>query len=139
MYQGKKVRSGLINKDDDLIAISLPGYEGEAFTPYSADTKVTQYMPVLLSLRNGINVGLVDKIRGISNDYFIVNREYLKLDKNRNLKFDVPGFRGTGTRGERIVRGDQLVDLNGRLIGVANNANRVIRINTLSGWDEINF
>jgi len=139
MYQGKKVNSGLINKDDDLISISLPGYEGEALTPYAADTKVVQYMPILLSLRNGINVSLGDKIRGISDDYFVVNREYLKLDKNRNLKFDVPGFRGTGTRGERIVRGDQLVDLNGRLIGVANVANRVIRIDTLSGWEEIKF
>ena len=96
-------------------------------------------MPILLSLRNNGNVSLGDKIRGISSDYFVVNREYLKLDKDRNLKFDVPGFRGTGIRAERIVRGDHLVDLNGRLIGVANNANRVIRINTLSGWDEINF
>lgn len=138
-YLGEVIAGGLINKDDDLLAIALPGYEGEAFMPYSVDANVVQYMPVLLSLRNNGNVSLIDKIRGISNDYFIVNREYLKLDKDSNLKFDVPGFRGTGTRGERIVRGDQLVDLNGRLIGVANIANRVIRINTLSGWDKIKF
>jgi len=138
-YQGKKVAGGWISKDDNLIAISLPGYGGKAFTPHSKDMQIAQFMPTLLSLRNDGNVSLGDKVRGISDDYFIVNRDYLKLEKDLNLKFDVPGFRGTGLHGERIVRGDQLVDLKGRLIGVANDANQVIRISTLSGWDEINF
>jgi hypothetical protein len=51
----------------------------------------------------------------------------------------VTGIPGTGTRAERIIAGDQLVDLNGQLIGVANHANRIIRVNTINGWDEAVF
>ena len=139
LYKGQEIGSGWINKNDDLIALELPDYEGVISLPYSVDIPVDELMPALLALRNNGNVSLVDKIRGIADDYFIVNRDYLKSDKEYMLNYNVKGFRGTGTRGERIIRGDQLIDLNGRLIGVANDANRVLRINSLSGWDKVVF
>ena len=139
MYQDKKVTSGRINKDDDLIAIPLPGYEDDVYAPYPATTQVTEFMPILLALRNNGNVSLLDKVRGISDSYFIVNRDYLKTDKDHGFKYIMTGFPGTGTRAERIISGDQLVDLNGQLIGVANQANRVICINAMHEWDEIAF
>lgn len=139
IYQDQKVTGGLINKDDDLIAISLPGYDKEVYGPYSAETQLTQLMPTLLALRNHGNVSFLDKVRGISDDYFIVNRDYLEPDEDQGFKYAVTGFPGTGTRAERIITGDQLVDLNGQLIGVANHANRVIRVDAVHEWDEITF
>ena len=138
-YQDKRINSGMINKDDDLIAIFLSGYQGDVYTPYPLDTEIAEFMPTLLALRNNGSVAFLDKVRRISDSYFIVNRDYLKSDKDNRLKYAVPGFRGTGMRGERIVPGDQLVDLNGQLIGVASNTNRIIRINTMSEWVEMAF
>jgi hypothetical protein len=139
MYGKQKISVGLFNKEEDLLAITLPGYDGHADEPYPLDTAIFQLMPALLALRNNGNISIQDKIRGISDDFFIVNRDYLEPQEDRSLKFAVTGFRGTGLRAERIVRGDQLVDLNGRLIGVANTANHIIRIESLEGWEDISF
>lgn len=135
-YNGRRVKNGLINTDDDLIAIVVSEYKGKAQQPYSADVGVEQLMPALLSLRNNGNVAFSDKIRGLSDNYFIVNRDYLKKSRRDSLEFNVSGFRGTGLHAERVVLGDQLVDLNGRLIGIANDADHIIRIDTLKGWSE---
>jgi len=133
-YEGTRIEHWLINKDEDLIAIELPDYAGKAQIPYPQDMPIEQFMPTLLAVRNNGIVNFSDAIRGISEEYFIVNRDYLKIDKNNRLRYHVRGFRGTGTRGERIVLGDQLIDLNGRLIGIANDADRILRINSLVGW-----
>ena len=139
LYLGQQITNGLVNTEDGLIALSLSEYQGKAETPYPPGTDIAQLMPALLALRNNGNVGLTDKLRGIADDFFIVNRDYLKSDEDGGLKFTVSGWRGTGARAEHIVLGDQLVDLNGRLIGVANETNRVIRINSLNDWAEIAF
>jgi hypothetical protein len=139
MYQDQRINGGWINKEDDLIAIALPGYEEDVYSPYPADTPMAEFMPTLLALRNNGNVSLLDKVRGIADNYFIANRDYLKTDEGQSFKYNVTGFPGTGTRAERIIVGDQLVDLNGQLIGIANQANRVIRLNAIHEWDAITF
>lgn len=139
MFKEQQITNGLINKDDDLIAVMLPGYEKKIDKPYPLTTTLEELMPSLLSVRNNGNVSIFDKLRGIADDYFIVNREYLAEDNNRRIEYAVKGFRGTGTYGERIVRGDQLVDLNGKLIGVAADADQIIRINNLTEWTRIEF
>lgn len=138
-YQDKRIEHGWINKEDDLIAILLPGYEGGAHEPYAVDANIAGLMPTLLALRNNGNRSLLDKVRGLSDSYFIVNRDYLKPHKRGGLKYAVTGLPGTGTRAERIVSGDQLVDLNGRLIGVARDSNHIIRITSPSEWVAIGF
>ena len=138
-YLDEPVTNGLIHKEDNLIAIPLADYQGKSEAPYPRETETRQLMPALLSLRNNGNKSLTDKIRGIADDYFVVNRDYLELDQNGELKFSLSGFRGTGTRAEHIVLGDQLVDLNGRLIGIANRADRIVRIHSLDGWTETTF
>ena len=135
-YKGQKLGRYWIDKEEDLIAVELPGYAGKALRPYPADAEIVRFMPVLLALRNNGSKTLGDLIRGLSDEYFIVNRDYIQPDERGGLAYGVEGFRGTGMRGERIIRGDQLVDLNGRLIGVAPDANRIIRIDTLKGWEE---
>lgn len=139
MYGEQKISNGWIQKEDDLITIELLRFTGDVDEPFGADTAILKLMPALLALRNNGNVSIQDKIRGISDDYFIVNRDYIEPDGEGVLKFAMAGFRGTGLRAERIARGDQLVDLNGRFIGVANTANHIIRFDTLDGWEEIAF
>lgn len=138
-YHGTTITNGWINTQEDLIAIPLPDEPKNTFTAYPDDTDVSQLMPTLLALRNQGNRNLFDKIRGISDEYFIVKRDYLKENKTNNLEYTVTGFRGTGTHAERITPGDQLVDLNGRLIGVANDENVVIRVGTIKNWKSLKF
>lgn len=138
-YQKRNLKSGWINKEDDLVAILLPGYTESVYTPYPPDTPLTELMPALLSVRNNGNVSLADKIRNLSDSYFIVNRDYLEPDDKGGFEYTVSGFRGTGTRAERVVRGDQLVDLNGRLIGIASETDYVVRLTNLNGWEKFSF
>ena len=138
-YKGKKITHGLINKKVDLIAVELPGYAGKTYEIYQADVKVDQFMPVLLALRNNGDVNITNLFRGLSTHYFAVNRDNIEPYENVGLKHTMKGWRGTGQRAERIIRGDQLVDLNGRFIGIANDPDQIIRVDSLKGWEEIEF
>jgi len=138
-YNDKLIKNGRISTEDDLIALTLPEFDGKAEAPYPPDTKVDDLMPALLAVRNKGNIAMSDKVLGVSEDYFIVNRDLLEPVENRYLEFTATGWRGTGSFAERIVLGDQLLDLNGRLIGVANEADRVVRIGTVKDWVEITF
>jgi hypothetical protein len=133
-YANETITNGLINKEDDLIAIELPNYTKDTFIPYPLKTDITQMMPTLLALRNNGNRSLSDKLRGLSEEYFIVNRDFIETDTSNKIRYGVSGFRGTGIHGEKIIPGDQLVDLTGRFIGVAHDDNDIIRIDSLSGW-----
>lgn len=139
LYQGKRISTGWMNAEKNLIAVSLPGYEGKPSIPHPISTEITQFMPTLLALRNDGNKSLSDNIRGISDEFFIVNRDHLRPGEGPVLKYGVTGFRGTSMYGERIVPGDQLVDLNGQIIGVANSDNNIIRLDSLNGWTEQSF
>jgi hypothetical protein len=138
-YNGKKILHGFINKKEDLIAVALPGYAGKIYATYQADAKIDEFMPVLLALRNNGDVNITNLFRGLSAHYFAVNRDNIEPYENVGLKHTLKGWRGTGQRAERIIRGDQLVDLNGRFIGIANDPDQIIRIDSLKGWEEITF
>jgi len=134
-----KINQALINKPLGLMAIPVNFYKGESHTPHSPQMDISQLMPTLLALRNNASRNLSDIVRGISKDYFIVNKNYLKSGKEAILLYKRKGIRGTGTRGERILQGDQLVDLNGQFIGVASEHNKIIRLDSIEGWTAINF
>lgn len=138
-YKGQKITSGWINKDTDLIAVTLPGFDGTAVEPHPVDTKIDQFMPVLLSLRDNADVRISNLFRGLSDEYFVVKRDNIQPAQNGDLVHFIKGFRGTGKRAERILQGDQLVDLNGRLIGIASDVDRVVRFDSLKGWNEKKF
>ena len=139
IHEGAKVDRVLMHRDNDMVAIELSGYKEAASLPYPIDIALGNLMPTLLSLRNNGNINFSDRARNIAEDYFIVKRDFLKKDKDGHIEYDVKGIRGTGAHGERIVQGDQLVDLNGRLIGIANKANNIIQIDSLSDWEEVVF
>jgi len=134
-----KINHALMNKSLGLMAIPVNFYKGESLTPHSPQMEISQLMPTLLALRNNVSRNLSDIVRGISKDYFIVNKSYLKSGKEQILLYKRKGIRGTGTRGERILQGDQLVDLNGQLIGVASEHNKIIRLDNVEGWDVVSF
>ena len=134
-----KINQALINKPLGLMAIPVNFYKGESHTPHSPQMDISQLMPTLLALRNNASRNLSDIVRGISKDYFIVNKNYLKPGEEAILLYKRKGIRGTGTRGERILQGDQLVDLNGQFIGVASEHNKIIRLDSVEGWTAVSF
>ena len=137
--EDRKINQALINKPLGLMAIPVNFYKGESLTPHSPQMDISQLMPTLLALRNNASRNLSDIVRGISKDYFIVNKNYLKSGKEQILLYKRAGIRGTGTRGERILQGDQLVDLNGQLIGVASEHNKIIRLDSVEGWTVVDL
>ena len=137
--EGLKITQVLINKPLGLMAIPVNFYKGESHTPHSPQMDISQLMPTLLALRNNASKNLSDIVRGISKDYFIVNKSYLISGEEQVLLYKRSGIRGTGTRGERILQGDQLVDLNGQFIGVASEHNKIIRLDSVEGWTTVNF
>ena len=137
IHQKLNIKEAWISKKYGLLALPLKHYAGTSKKPYDKNTNLSELMPTLLALRNNSSKNLSDKIRGLSRSFFIVNRDFLAVGKNSTLNYKVKGFRGTGRHGERIIRGDQLVDLNGQLIGIANETNTVTRISSIAGWQQI--
>jgi hypothetical protein len=96
-------------------------------------------MPVLFSIRSQKISGVMDRMRGISNDFFIFKRDQLLMITTDEFYFEHEGFRGTGNYAEYIVEGDQIVDLEGNFFGFAYKKNKILRIDSLEGWHEFSI
>ncbi len=111
--------------------------EVEHCLPVSETDGFSSFMPVMFSIRNQTPLGTMDRIRGISNDYFIFKRDHLLMITKDEFSFGNEGFRGTGNYAEYIVKGDQVVDLGGNFLGLAYKKNTILRIDNLKGWHKI--
>ncbi len=131
---GKPVTKLYVKTGVAKIAALVIGDEVEHCLPVGKSDKFSSYMPVLFSLRNQKLLGTMDRIRGISNDYFIIKRDHLLETTKDEFYFNNEGFRGTGNYAEYIVKGDQIVDLGGNFIGLAYKKNTILRIDNLKGW-----
>ncbi|GAX60543.1 hypothetical protein SCALIN_C13_0054 [Candidatus Scalindua japonica] len=107
--------------------------------PIDKASVFTSYMPVLFSLRNHKRLGVMDRIRGVSEDYFVFKRDRLLMITEDELFFDNEGFRGTRNYAEYIVKGDQIVDLSGNFLGLAYKKNKILRIGNLKEWHLISI
>lgn len=136
IYKGKKITRVWMNMGSDLIAVALPGYNGRVSRPQLSIGGIDQLMPVLLALRDNADRDITNLFRGLSADYFVVSRDNLTAGEKGEMVHFIKGWRGTGKRAERVMQGDQLVDLNARFIGIAKDADHIVRINTLKGWEE---
>jgi len=134
---GKPVTKLYVKPGETKITALVIEDEVEHCLPVGKTDDFSSYMPVLLSLRNQKLLGVIDRIRGISNDYFIIKRDHLLIITEDEFYFDNEGFRGTGNFAEYIVKGDQLVDLGGNFIGLAYKKNTILRIDDLKGWHRI--
>lgn len=94
-------------------------------------------MPTLIAVRNGAMRGLSDRIRGLDADHYLFERDRLQRIEQGDFMLAARGFRGTGDYGEQIAVGDQIVDLEGNLLGVATDRNVVRVIGDLREWREI--
>ena len=134
---GKPVTKFYVKSGEVKIAALVIDDEVEHCLPVSKTVNFSSYMPVLFSIRNQKLLGAMDRIRGISNDYYIFRRDHLLMITEDEFHFNNEGFRGTGNYAEYIVKGDQIVDLGGNFLGFAYKKNSIVRIDNLKGWHPI--
>ena len=133
---GKPVTKLYIKPGDAEIAALVIKADVKHCLPVGKTNDFSSYMPVLFSIRSQKRLGVMDRIRGISRDFFIFKRDHLLMITKDEFYFDNKGFRGTGNYAEYIVKGDQIVDLEGNFIGFAYKKNKILRIDNLKGWRE---
>ena len=133
---GKPVTKLYIKPGEAEIAALVINADDKHCLPVGKTNDFSSYMPVLFSIRSQKRLGVMDRIRGISGDFFIFKRDHLLMITRDEFYFDNEGFRGTGNYAEYIVKGDQIVDLEGNFIGFAYKKNKVLRIDNLKGWRE---
>ena len=133
---GKPVKKLYIKPGEAEIAALVINAGVKYCLPVGKTNDFSSYMPVLFSIRSQKQLGVMDRIRGISSDFFIFKRDHLLMITKDEFYFDNEGFRGTGNYAEYIVKGDQIVDLEGNFIGLAYKKNKILRIDNLKGWHE---
>ncbi len=133
----KPVTRLYVKSGENKVAALVIEDEVEHCLPVSKTDDFSLNMPVLFSIRNQKPLGTMDRIRGISNNYFIFKRDHLVMTKEDEYCFNNEGFRGTGNYAEYIVKGDQIVDLGGNFIGLAYKKNTILRIDNLKGWHKV--
>ncbi|HQH28011.1 MAG TPA: hypothetical protein PLP17_11490, partial [Oligoflexia bacterium] len=117
-----------------------PWIEGFAFgtggvcAERAAGEQLGAYMPTLIAVRNGARLGLGDRLRNVNEAHFVFQRDRLSTDARGFLRYRAEGLRGTSDFAQYLVPGDQIVDLEGRFIGLAPEENMVVPIRSLSGW-----
>ncbi len=136
---GKPVTKLYIKPGDAEIAALVINADVKHCLPVGKTNDFSSYMPVLFSIRSQKRLGVMDRIRGISRDFFIFKRDHLLMITKDEFYFDNEGFRGTGNYAEYIVKGDQIVDLEGNFIGFAYKKNKILRIDNLKGWREFSI
>ncbi|MBO1225466.1 MAG: hypothetical protein JYX80_13670 [Candidatus Scalindua sediminis] len=136
---GKPVTKLYIKPGDAEIAALVINADVKHCLPVGKTNDFSSYMPVLFSIRSQKRLGVMDRIRGISRDFFIFKRDYLLMITEDEFYFDNKGFRGTRNYAEYIVKGDQIVDLEGNFIGFAYKKNKILRIDNLKGWREFSI
>ncbi len=136
---GKPVTKLYIKPGDAEVAALVINADVKHCLPVGKINDFSSYMPVLFSIRSQKRLGVMDKIRGISRDFFVFKRDHLLMITKDEFYFDNKGFRGTGNYAEYIVKGDQIVDLEGNFIGFAYKKNKILRIDNLKGWREFSI
>ena len=135
----KPVTKFFVKPGEVKIAALVISDEIEHCLPVDKTAIFSSYMPVLFSLRNHTRLGVMDRVRGVSNDYFIFKRDRLLMITEDEYSFNNEGFRGTRNHAEYIVKGDQIVDLGGNFLGLAYKKNTIVRIDDLKGWHSISM
>lgn len=120
-----------------VVGIVLPTGQNPAKMPLAKSSKLEDYMPTLFAVRNGARMKFGDRLRSLDKELYLFQRDRLTLDEQGYLEYSSKGFRGSKDFGERIVKGDQVVDLEGALLGVATDENVIRPIRDINGWKEV--
>lgn len=136
---GKPVTKLYIKPGEAEVAALVISADVKYCLPVGKTNDFSSYMPVLFAIRSQKLLGVMDRIRGINSDFYIFKRDHLLMITGDEFYFDNEGFRGTGNYAEYIVKGDQIVDLEGNFIGFAYKKNKILCIDNLKGWQEFSI
>ena len=132
---GKSIQAMLVNpRTPGLAALILPENMVSAPAAVKRAALPELHMPTLIAVRNGSRFNKEDRMLGVSRDYFYFPRERLVSAGDGVLEYRVEGERGTKDYAEKLILGDQIVDLDGNFIGIAAQDDRVILIDDPSNW-----
>lgn len=120
----------------EIAGLVLPG-PGPAAQAIASGGR-SGYMPTLIALRNGSRMGWGDRIRDLNRNYFLFQRDRLEPDAT-GFQYTTKGFRGTGDYAEYLLKGDQIVDLDGNFIGLVTGENSIVTIRNLQGWTQVDL
>ncbi len=120
----------------DIVGAVLPGPGPAAESIGSGG--IHDFMPTLIAFRNGSRMGWGDRIRDLNRDYFLFQRDRLERDAT-GFSYRTKGFRGTGDFAEYLLKGDQIVDLDGNFLGLVTSENTIVTIRNLQNWKAIDL
>ena len=92
-------------------------------------------MPTLVAVRNNPIQKFSDKIRDLDTVKVFIQRDKLQKVSKGNFVYKAEGFRGTGDYGEVVMTGDQIVDLDGNLLGIAIDRNKISSVGKAEEWE----
>jgi hypothetical protein len=127
----KPIESVMLHPSKPIIGLVI-GDAAPNATVLNADLSL---MPTLIAVRNDATKKFADRIRGLDPVKFFFQRDRLIKGSGGELRHQAEGFRGTGDYGEVIMTGDQIVDLEGNLLGVAVDKNVIFTIGSPSEWE----
>lgn len=130
LLAGRRVQE--IAYSGEVVALILPERRASIVEPVSMTTPLEELTPTLIAVREGLELGFFDRIRDVSETYFIFPRD--RLSGSTVLSYEASGLRVTGDYAGYIRAGDQIVDVGGRLIGIATSHNKIRRLGGISGW-----
>lgn len=131
---GMEVREIFYSASTSIVGLITP--EGNPSPQPEPDTSMT---PHLLAVRNNAALGLMNRIRDIRRDYFPFAREKLSADGEARMRYSQQGIRGTGDYATQILKGDQIANLAGELIGVAEDENLIVSPRKLNDWQKLSL
>ncbi|MCO6429412.1 MAG: hypothetical protein J5J00_01005 [Deltaproteobacteria bacterium] len=114
----------LISPDEQIAALVISDQRAAALQP--AEVRSENLMPTLIAVRNDGKLGVWDRLREVEGNYFALQRDELRAAGNSRLVYELQGIRGTGDYAAQILPGDHLVDLNGALVGIADEKNSIL-------------
>ena len=127
---GKPVTSVLMHPGKKLI-----GFVTSAEPPSTKTIDdLASSMPTMVAVRNDSERKFSDRIRSVDPVKFFIQRDKISSAGADLYRYQVEGIRGTGDYGEVVMRGDQIVDLEGNLLGVATDRNLITAIGSASEW-----
>ena len=119
--------------EDRVIGFVVPTRKTLKLPKQDMSKLVNGLMPTLFAIRNQGPRRLSDRLRGLSEDFFVFKRERL-ADTETGFRYKAEGFRGTGDFAERIITGDTVVDFAGEVIAVADDENSLVKIDKKAAW-----
>lgn len=135
---GYSVKEMRISPDGRLAAFVIPREVPASPSRLLEVNQATGIMPTLIALRNFARLPFADRMRDVTRDFFVFNRDRLE-PSGSDFRYEAKGVRGTGDYAGRILPGDTIVDLEGNIFGIAFDINRIQPVERTSHWKAVSL